>query len=159
MAVFLSVMPTATRRQRWTPRPAAISSVSTAAAKVGPSVSRPALAMATPTSTTTSWQAYQLLAGSSDALPSLLQLSCRSEVPREQIFDALASEYRLHCERRGNPASELELLWKLLAQVGDDIARLLVDAAVVGDRDFEIVDALPAHGGVDEEANFAALVL
>ena len=43
-----------------------------------------------------------------------------------------------------------------LAQIGDDIAGFLVDAAVVGYRDFEMVDPLPAHGRMDENAHLAS---
>lgn len=62
------------------------------------------------------WVAYQLLAGSPEALPPLLDFSRDSgdQLSREQLFDALLSEYRLHRERRGDPATELDLLWSLL---------------------------------------------
>lgn len=62
------------------------------------------------------WQTYQLMAGSADALPSLFQLSRKVDTPaaRLEIFAALEREYHLHRTRHGDPATELELLWKLL---------------------------------------------
>ncbi|MCP4658515.1 MAG: hypothetical protein GY856_24140 [bacterium] len=64
----------------------------------------------------TAWQAYQLLAGSVDALPSLLDLSRTTggQASREEIFSALDNEYRLHVAREGDQATELDLLWNLL---------------------------------------------
>ena len=46
-----------------------------------------------------------------------------------------------------------------LAQVGEDMAGLLIDTAVGGDGDFQVVDPLPADGGVDQKAHLAALFL
>lgn len=62
------------------------------------------------------WQTYQLMAGSADALPSLLQLSKQADTPtaRVEIFEALEKEYQLHRSRGGAAATEFELLWKLL---------------------------------------------
>ncbi len=64
----------------------------------------------------TAWQAYQLLAGSVDALPSLLDLSRTrgGQASREEIFSALDNEYRLHVARQGDESTELDLLWNLL---------------------------------------------
>ena len=62
------------------------------------------------------WQTYQLMAGTADALPSLLQLSKKADTlaARLEIFAALEREYQLHRSRQGDPTTELELLWKLL---------------------------------------------
>ncbi len=62
------------------------------------------------------WHAYELLAGSPEALPPLLDFSRDSgdRLSREELFDALLSEYRLHRERHGDAATELDLLWSLL---------------------------------------------
>ncbi len=62
------------------------------------------------------WHAYQLLAGSPEALPTLLDFSRDSDdqLSQEELLDALLSEHRLHRERRGDPATELDLLWSLL---------------------------------------------
>ncbi|MEM1207387.1 MAG: tetratricopeptide repeat protein, partial [Acidobacteriota bacterium] len=62
------------------------------------------------------WRAYRLLAGSPEALPSLLDFNRDSGigVPREEVFNALWSEYRDHRARRADEATELEILWSLL---------------------------------------------
>jgi tetratricopeptide (TPR) repeat protein len=62
------------------------------------------------------WSAYRLLAGSPQALPSLLDFTRESSdrVPREEVYNALYEEYRQHCDRRGDGATELEILWRLL---------------------------------------------
>ena len=50
------------------------------------------------------WQTYQLMAGTADALPSLLQLSktANTAEARIEIFEALEKEYQLHKSRRGD---------------------------------------------------------
>ncbi|MEM8998267.1 MAG: tetratricopeptide repeat protein, partial [Acidobacteriota bacterium] len=62
------------------------------------------------------WSAYRLMAGSPEALPSLLDTSRDSggSAPREELFNALWNEYREHRERAGDEATELEILWALL---------------------------------------------
>lgn len=62
------------------------------------------------------WHAYQLLAGSPEALPTLLDFSRESDdrLSWEELFDALLSEYQVHRERAGDAATELDLLWSLL---------------------------------------------
>jgi len=61
------------------------------------------------------WSAYRLLAGTPEALPSLLDVGRESEkAPREEVFNALWEEYREHRARRSDEATELEILWTLL---------------------------------------------
>lgn len=71
------------------------------------------------------WQAYRLMAGSPEALPSLLDFSRDSseQASRVELFDALYSELRLHQERAGDPKTELNLLWSLLP-LGRRLGRL-----------------------------------
>lgn len=61
------------------------------------------------------WSAYRLLAGTPEALPSLLDVGREHEkAPREEVFNALWSEYRDFRDRRSDEATELEILWTLL---------------------------------------------
>ncbi len=64
------------------------------------------------------WQAYRLMAGSPEALPTLLDFSraaASDQASRDEIFGALLSEYRQHQERQdGEAVTELDLLWCLL---------------------------------------------
>lgn len=69
------------------------------------------------------WRAYRLLAGTPEALPSLLDISRDGTVAdepssgvatREELFNALWEEHREHRERGGDEATELEILWNLL---------------------------------------------
>lgn len=62
------------------------------------------------------WTAYRLMAGSPEALPSLLDTSRdhSESAPREELFNALYTEYNEHRQRAGDEATELELLWALL---------------------------------------------
>ena len=63
------------------------------------------------------WTAYRLMAGTPEALPSLLDSSRdpQSGGPsREEVFNALWEEYREHRARHGDRATELEILWALL---------------------------------------------
>ncbi len=62
------------------------------------------------------WQAYRLLAGSPEALPSLLDFSRDSldASTREELFEALINEYRLLRQRGGDPEVEIRLLWSML---------------------------------------------
>ncbi|MCG8460040.1 MAG: hypothetical protein MI919_27475, partial [Holophagales bacterium] len=62
------------------------------------------------------WTAYRLMAGSPEALPSLLDFSRDSNenASREEVFNALWHEYRAHRESNGDEATELEILWALL---------------------------------------------
>ena len=71
------------------------------------------------------WQAYRLLAGSPEALPSLLDFSRDSSetASRIELFEALVSEVRLHRQREGEPKTELNLLWSLLP-LGRRLGRL-----------------------------------
>ncbi len=82
------------------------------------------------------WQTYQLMAGTADALPSLLQLSKKADTAeaRQELFEALETEYELHKSRQGDEATELDLLWKLLplghrlgklSQLEEELARSL----------------------------------
>ena len=97
------------------------------------------------------WQTYQLMAGSADALPSLLTLSRKADSPaaRQEIFEALEKEHRLHRSRRGDPATELELLWKLLP-LGHRLGKL-------GELEAELARALELTVG--EPTRFTALAL
>lgn len=62
------------------------------------------------------WRAYQLLAGSPEALSPLLDLSRDSAeaASRTELFEALLTEYRLFQERGGSAKTELALLWSML---------------------------------------------
>lgn len=62
------------------------------------------------------WSAYRLLAGTPEALPSLLDVGREHDkAPREEVFNALFNEYREHRARRSSDeATELEILWTLL---------------------------------------------
>lgn len=62
------------------------------------------------------WRAYRLLAGSPEALPTLLDVSRDSAdaASRSELFEALLSEYRLFQERGGDSKTELALLWSML---------------------------------------------
>ncbi len=97
------------------------------------------------------WQSYQLMAGSADALPSLLQLSKKADTPaaRQETFEALENEYRLHQTRGGDSATELELLWKLLP-LGHRLGKL-------GELEAELERALEL--AVGDSKRFAALAL
>jgi tetratricopeptide (TPR) repeat protein len=71
------------------------------------------------------WQAYRLMAGSPEALPSLLDFSRDSseQASRVELFEALLSELRLHRERQGDTKTEFNLLWSLLP-LGRRLGRL-----------------------------------
>jgi len=71
------------------------------------------------------WQAYRLMAGSPEALPSLLDFSRDSseQTSRVELFDALLSEVRLHRERQGDTKTEFNLLWSLIP-LGRRLGRL-----------------------------------
>ncbi len=71
------------------------------------------------------WATYRLLAGSPEALPSLLDLSRDSgnQATREELFEALLKEYRQHRQRSGNQAAELDILWSMLP-LGRRLGRL-----------------------------------
>ncbi|MDH3743943.1 MAG: tetratricopeptide repeat protein [Acidobacteriota bacterium] len=63
------------------------------------------------------WRSYQLLAGSAEATEPLLKLvrsSYATKLPQRELLDALTSELRRHHASGGDPAIELELLWRLL---------------------------------------------
>ncbi len=63
------------------------------------------------------WSAYQLLAGSPEAVEPLLgaaRSSFAAQIPREELLHALGEELHLLRGRGGNPKLELELLWRLL---------------------------------------------
>ena len=62
------------------------------------------------------WATYRLLAGTPEALLPLLDLSRDSgdQATRDELFEALESEYRQHQRRGGDAAAELEILWSML---------------------------------------------
>ncbi len=62
------------------------------------------------------WERYELLAGSEEAIPALLQAARHavSEQQNRQLFDAVRHEIEHHRQRGGAEATELELLWVLL---------------------------------------------
>lgn len=97
------------------------------------------------------WQTYQLMAGSVDALPSLLHLTKKADTPaaRLEIYRALDKEYRLHVSRGGDPKTELELLWKLLP-LGHRLGKL-------SELEAELARAIEL--AVGEPARYAALAL
>lgn len=74
------------------------------------------MAVDSPGSPANDWQAYRLLAGSPDALPSLLDFSRDSldASTREELFEALVNEYLLLRQRGGDPKVEIRLLWSML---------------------------------------------
>ncbi|MEM6794800.1 MAG: tetratricopeptide repeat protein [Acidobacteriota bacterium] len=96
------------------------------------------------------WAAYRLMAGSPEALPSLLDSSREraDSAPREEIFEALLAEYREHRERRGDEATELQILWVLLP-LGRRLGRL-------GKLQRELVRAVTLAEG--DELRYIALV-
>ncbi len=71
------------------------------------------------------WAAYRLLAGSPEALPSLLDLSRDSDdqATHKELFEALLKEYRQHGRRDGEEATELDILWSMLP-LGRRLGRL-----------------------------------
>lgn len=87
------------------------------------------------------WSAYRLLAGTPEALPSLLDVGREPEkAPREEVFNALWSEYRDFRDRRSDEATELEILWTLLPlarRLGclGSLERELARAIELADRD------------------------
>lgn len=97
------------------------------------------------------WQTYQLMEGSVEAVSSLIQLSKKADTPeaRQELFQALEKEYRLHVSRSGDPATELEILWKLLP-LGHRIGRL-------NQLEKELSRALEL--AVNDPTRFAALAL
>lgn len=65
---------------------------------------------------TSGLSAYRMLAGSREALPTLLDYGREStdHGSRAEVFNALFAEYRDHRDRFGDIATELEILWVLL---------------------------------------------
>ncbi len=63
-----------------------------------------------------SWGAWPLLAGSEEGARALLAAAVapQAQVPRDQLYAALRDELASACERAGDPALELDLLWALL---------------------------------------------
>jgi tetratricopeptide (TPR) repeat protein len=116
---------------------------------------RQALGQAMVSDTTSSqdltWQTYQLMAGTEDALHSLLRLSknANTAAAREEIFEALEREYRLHRSRDGDESTELDLLWKLLP-LGHRLGKL-------SQLEDELERSLQLASG--DETRFAALAL
>ncbi|MEO1087593.1 MAG: hypothetical protein AAFY88_25435, partial [Acidobacteriota bacterium] len=108
------------------------------------------------------WSAYRLMAGSPEALPSLLDTSRDSaKAPREELFNALWNEYREHRERAGDEATELEILWALLPlarrlgclnRLGREVHRA-VELARGDDQRFVALVALRAEHD-QEQGNF-----
>jgi tetratricopeptide (TPR) repeat protein len=95
------------------------------------------------------WPAYRLLAGTPDALPSLLDVGRGAEkAPREEVFNALFTEYRELQNRRGDEATELEILWTLLP-----LARRL---GCLGNLERELQRGIELAAG--EPARWVALV-
>ncbi len=78
-----------------------------------------------PTTSAKGWATYRLLAGSPEALPSLLDLSRDSDdsATHQELFEALLKEYRQHRQRDANQAAELEILWSMLP-MGHRLGRL-----------------------------------
>ncbi len=63
------------------------------------------------------WRAYRLLAGTPEAIEPLLKLvksAHAAKLPQRELLDALTDELRRHHDSGGDPAIELELLWRLL---------------------------------------------
>jgi tetratricopeptide (TPR) repeat protein len=62
------------------------------------------------------WQAYNLLSGSAQAVPSILELAREgaSDAPPAKILEGLKRELEGHRQRGGDPATEAQLLWILL---------------------------------------------
>jgi tetratricopeptide (TPR) repeat protein len=62
------------------------------------------------------WKVYELLAGTPDATPVLIQAAraARSTDDRLRAFHALVDELHAHHERMGDPETELAMLWVLL---------------------------------------------
>jgi tetratricopeptide (TPR) repeat protein len=63
------------------------------------------------------WSSYQLLAGSPEALEPLLQVfktPFTSQIPRQELLEALTKELRLAGTSPRNEKVELQLLWRLL---------------------------------------------
>ncbi|MEM7354491.1 MAG: tetratricopeptide repeat protein [Acidobacteriota bacterium] len=62
------------------------------------------------------WATYRLLAGTPEALPSLLDLSRDSgnQATRAELFEALVREYRQSRSRGGQQTEELDILWSML---------------------------------------------
>jgi tetratricopeptide (TPR) repeat protein len=62
------------------------------------------------------WQAYSLLSGSAQAVPSILELAREgaSDAPPARILEGLKRELEGHRQRGGDPATEIQLLWILL---------------------------------------------
>lgn len=63
-----------------------------------------------------SWGAWPLLAGSQDGAQAVLAAATApsAQIPRESLYTALRDELASACERAGDPALELDLLWALL---------------------------------------------
>ncbi|HSS49862.1 MAG TPA: tetratricopeptide repeat protein, partial [Thermoanaerobaculia bacterium] len=62
------------------------------------------------------WQAYNLLSGSAQAVPSILELAQEGarDAPPARILEGLKRELEGHRQRGGDPATEAQLLWILL---------------------------------------------
>ncbi|REJ74613.1 MAG: ATP-binding protein [Acidobacteria bacterium] len=65
---------------------------------------------------TANWSRYELLAGSEEAVPVLIEAARAKGARRRsaELFDALRQEIQHHRERSGRADLELELLWTLL---------------------------------------------
>ncbi len=105
------------------------------------------------------WRAYRLLAGSPEALPTLLDGSRDSDdaASRFELFEALLSEYRLFQERGGDSKTELALLWSILPlsrrvdrlhELQGELERAIQLAAEVPRR---LVALLTLKGELDQE--------
>ncbi len=93
------------------------------------------------------WAAYQLLAGSADSLPPLLQAARQaSPTARNELLDALRSEYlllRAAPAKEFTPSQRLDLLWSMLplahhlgqlAELGDELSEAVELAAEQPER-------------------------
>ena len=71
------------------------------------------------------WATYRLLAGTPDALPSLLDFTRDSadQASRKELFEALLKEYRQQQRRGSDPSAELDVLWSMLP-LGRRLGRL-----------------------------------
>ncbi len=105
------------------------------------------------------WATYRLLAGTPEALTSLLELSRDSGdvSSHEELFDALLKEYRQHRGRGGDPAAELDILWSLLpmgrrlghlAELEQELSRAI---ALSGDQSKRQIALLTLKAEHDQE--------
>lgn len=105
------------------------------------------------------WATYRLLAGTPEALHSLLELSRDSGdlATHEELFDALLKEYRQHRGRGGETSAELDILWSLLpmgrrlGHLGELEKELLRAIALSGDQPKRQIALLTLKAEHDQE--------